>query len=80
MYHLRTEAGARAITVRPAARPAGRIKPGVAPAPSGAGGQGPEARGPLLSQVPLWPWCVLGAVAAVATEWAIATRRRGGDA
>ena len=80
VYHLRTEAGARAITVRPAARPAGRIKPGVAPAPSGAGGQGPEARGPLLSQVPLWPWCVLGAVAAVATEWAIATRRRGGDA
>lgn len=80
VYHLKTTAGTRAITVRPAARPAGRIRPGVAPAATpGAGVPGPETRQPLLRRVPVWPWFVLGAVAAMATEWALATRRRGGE-
>jgi hypothetical protein len=81
VYRVKTGAGTREITVRPAAPPAGRIEPGVAPAaPSAGREQGPAAPGPLLSQVPAWPWFVLGAVAVVATEWALATRRRGGDA
>jgi len=80
VYHLRTAAGTREITVRPADRPAGRIRPGVAPAGApGAGVSGSETRPLLLRQAQAWPWVLLAAVAAAAVEWALATRRRGGE-
>jgi len=85
VYELKTPAGSRMITVRPADPPAGRIRPGEAPAKrsvAGAdtGGRGPEPGRPLLAQLPVWPWLVLGAIGVMSGEWALATRRRGGDA
>ncbi len=86
VYRVNTPAGMRVVTVRPADAPAGRIRPGAAPGPgSGAGSEGAEASRSqavpqLLTQMPVWPWLVLGAVAVVTAEWAFATRRRGGEA
>jgi len=84
LYQLKTATVTRMITVRPAEPPAGVIRPGTAPAAQGAGG-GPDGREqpptrPLKTQVPVWPWFVLAGVLAVGAEWALATRRRGGDA
>src|SRR5205807_1410535 len=36
--------------------------------------------GLLSSQVPLWPWFLLGAVGVAVGEWVLATRRPGGEA
>jgi len=85
VYELKTLAGSRMITVRPADPPAGRIRPGEAPAERSAagadtGGRGPEPSRPVLAQLPVWPWLVLGAIGVMSGEWALATRRRGGDA
>lgn len=83
LYQLKTPAMTRTITVRPADPPAGMIRPGVGPVAQGAGtGDGREQRPPrsLKAQVPVWPWLVLAGVLAAGTEWALATRRRGGDA
>jgi hypothetical protein len=83
LYQLKTPAMTRTITVRPADPPAGRIRPGEGPVAHGAGtGEGREQRpaGSLKAQVPVWPWLVLAGVLAAGTEWALATRRRGGEA
>jgi len=82
VYQLRGPGGAREITVLSADRRAGLIRPGTAPAavrPAGQGGRGQD-RGPLSSQVPLWPWLLLGAVGVAMGEWILATRRPGGEA
>jgi len=81
VYQLRGPGGAREITVLSADRRAGLIRPGTAPAaarPAGQGGRG-QGRGQLSSQVPLWPWFLLGAVGVAMGEWILATRRPGGD-
>jgi Ca-activated chloride channel homolog len=94
VYQLKTPGGTRMITVRPADPIAGIIRPGGPPdlAPQGAGpagapgagegaaGRGPVANRPLLARLSLWPWLVLSAIGAACLEWALATRRRGGDA
>ena len=82
VYQLRGPGGAREITVLSADRRAGLIRPGTAPAaarPAGQGGRG-QGRGQLSSQVPLWPWFLLGAVGVAMGEWILATRRPGGEA
>jgi len=85
VYELRTPAGVRSVTVRPADPRAGLIRPGGAPAAGwdaggGSNGGGPAPGRPLLTQLPVWPWLVLGAIGVASCEWALATRRRGGDA
>lgn len=93
VYLLKTPSETRAITVRHADPMAGMIRPGGpsamtapgAPAsgsrPDGArDGRGPDLGPPVYTQLPLWPWLVLAAVGAATCEWALATRRRGGDA
>src|SRR5262249_10604658 len=83
LYQLKTPAMTRTITVRPADPPAGRIRPGEGPVAQGAGTGGEREQRPsrsLEAQVPVWPWLVLTGVPACRTEWALATRRRGGDA
>jgi hypothetical protein len=84
VYKLKTPAGTRMITVQPADLSAGLIRPGGAPAAgsdpgAGPAGPGPEAGRPLLTQLPVWPWLVLCAIGVASGEWALATRRRGGD-
>lgn len=81
LYQLKTPAVTRTITVRPADSPAGMIRPGAAPVAQGAG-NGPDQRPmrSLKTQMPVWPWLVLTGVLAAGAEWALATRRRGGDA
>jgi hypothetical protein len=85
VYQLKTAAGTRVITVHPADAPAGRIRPGGMPASTpeaagGAAGRNSEVGRPLLTRLPVWPWLVLAAIGAASWEWALATRRRGGDA
>ena len=86
IYRLTTPAGTRMVTVRPADAPAGRIRPGAAPVPAAGAGAGTpqvtrsQAAPALLTQMPVWPWLIAAAVGAVAAEWALATRRRGGEA
>lgn len=84
VYELTSPAGTRAISVRPADPPAGLIRPGGASAAAAGGGAGaagsPNAARALLTQLPIWPWLVLAAIGAVGCEWALATRRRGGEA
>src|SRR5205807_1382278 len=77
VYQLRGPRGAREIPVLSADRRAGLIRPGTAPAAAHPAGQG---GGPLSSQVPLWPWLLLGAVGVAVGEWVLATRRPGGEA
>ena len=82
VYQLRGPGGAREITVLSADRRAGLIRPGTAPAAARPAGQGGRRQGggPLSSQVPLWPWLLLGAVGVAMGEWILATRRPGGEA
>ncbi len=85
VYELKTPAGSRMITVRPADPPAGLIRPGEAPTASAdvggvARGKGSEPARSPLTQLPVWPWLVLCAIGVASGEWALATRRRGGDA
>jgi Ca-activated chloride channel homolog len=81
IYHLTTPAMTRTISVRPADSPAGMIRPGAGPPAQGAGEAREQRPAPSLkAQVPVWPWLVLAGVLAVGAEWALATRRRGGDA
>jgi Ca-activated chloride channel homolog len=81
LYELKTPAATRTITVRPADSPAGMIRPGTVPVAQGAGvarDQRPVRS--LKTQLPVWPWLVLTGVLAAGAEWALATRRRGGEA
>ena len=58
------------------------IRPGRAPA-GAAPGRSAGAAGALgtaLVRIPLWPWLVAAALCAALGEWALATRREGGDA
>jgi Ca-activated chloride channel homolog len=85
VYQLKTPSETRAIAVRPADSTAGLIRPGgpsaAAPRADGPGdGRGAGLGPPVRTQLPVWPWLVLAAVAAASCEWALATRRRGGDA
>lgn len=84
IYQLKTPALTRTIAVRPPDAPAGMIRPARAPAAPGVGGgaAGDEARPARVwrTQVPIWPWLVLVGVLTAGAEWALATRRRGGDA
>ncbi len=59
---------------------AGAIRPGAAPLPHAPSGAAAAPSEGLLTEVPLWPWLLLGAVAAAVGEWALATRRHGGEA
>jgi Ca-activated chloride channel homolog len=81
LYQLKTPAVTRTITVRPADSPAGMIRPTAAPVAQrpGNGRDQPPVRS-LKTQMPVWPWLVLAGVLAAGAEWALATRRRGGDA
>jgi hypothetical protein len=58
------------------------IRPGQAPAGTGAVPSGGPAAGSdsAVVRIPLWPYLVLAAVCALLGEWALATRREGGDA
>jgi Ca-activated chloride channel family protein len=85
VYELKTPVGIRMLTVLPADPSAGIIRPGGAPAAGadpgiGANGPGREPGRSLLAQLPVWPWLVLCAIGVASGEWALATRRRGGDA
>ncbi|HEV2282625.1 MAG TPA: VWA domain-containing protein [bacterium] len=75
VYRLTTPAGERAVSVSVGSETAGLIAPGPAAA---AASQPPVQR--VLARLALWPWLVLGAAAVALGEWALATRRRGGDA
>ncbi len=82
LYRLAGAGQDRWFAVGPGPSPAGMIRPGEVPAPGirsaqGAAGRVPEA---LLIRIPFWPWFLLAAIAAALGEWALATRRRGGDA
>jgi len=81
VYRLESGGQIREITARVVDSRAGAIRPGAAPR------QGPRIRGEgtggqraLLAQIPISPWFLLAAVAAVTGEWMLATRRRGGEA
>ncbi len=81
LYQLKTPAGTRTITVRPADSPAGMIRPGPAPVAQGAGaGRDQQLVQSLKTQMPVWPWLILAGVLTAGGEWALATRRRGGEA
>jgi len=77
LYRFSTAAGTRTFAAEIGAPHAGMIRPGRAPAPLSAAG---PAAGTVLVHVPLWPWLLLVGIAALLGEWALATRRRGGDA
>lgn len=74
VYRLTTPAGERAVSVSAGSEAAGLIAPGA----SGAASAPPVQQ--VLARLALWPWLVLGAVAVALGEWALATRRHGGDA
>jgi Ca-activated chloride channel homolog len=81
LYGVSRPSGDRWFAVGPGAAPAGLIRPGEVPgagdsASRAAAGSAPSA---LLSDISLWPWCLLAALAAAAGEWALAMRRRAGD-
>ena len=83
VYRLMTPAGERAVSVSVGSEAAGLIAPGGAcgageSCAGGAASQSPVQR--VLARLALWPWLVLGAVAVALGEWALATRRHGGDA
>ncbi len=83
LYRLSVPGGAdRVFAAQIGAPQASVIRPGPAPAgTSAAPVQGPAGvPQTVLVRVPLWPWLVAAAVAAVLAEWALATRRAGGDA
>lgn len=76
LYRLTTPAGDRQIAVGIGSPRAGVIKPGPAPAAAASGVADPAglAPGDLRTQIALWPWLLLGAVAAAVGEWMLATR------
>jgi len=75
VYRLITSAGERTFTVGLGSDAAARIAPRPAPAAV------PEAAAPPQpARVPIWPWLLLLGAATLAGEWALATRRHGGDA
>lgn len=77
LYRLVTPDGERALSVGLGSATAGLIAPPSARPQSPAE---PQARtGRALAGLALWPWLVLGAVAVALGEWALATRRHGGD-
>lgn len=92
VYRLVMPSGDRRFAVGIGGPRSGLIRPGAAPAPpasdapsQGGAGGAPPAPAPqtpevLRTRVPLWPWLLLGALAAALGEWALATRRRGGEA
>ncbi|HLJ62312.1 MAG TPA: VWA domain-containing protein [bacterium] len=83
LYRFSTAAGERTFAATIGGRDAGVIHPGRAPADAESAPPGSRASvvpGSVLVHVPLWPWLLTAAAAAVLGEWALATRRRGGDA
>ena len=76
MYRLVSAAGERLLPVALGSERAGLIAPGAAVPGSGPSATGSQA----LARLALWPWFVLGAAAVALGEWALATRRHGGDA
>jgi hypothetical protein len=81
VYRLETQGQTRQITARSADRVAGAIRPGAAPQQgSPTSREGADGRRALLAQIPISPWFILAAAAAVTGEWVLATRRRGGEA
>jgi hypothetical protein len=75
VYRLTTPAGERTFTVALGSDDAARI------APREAAVRAPEtANAPHPTRVAIWPWCLLLGAAVLAGEWALATRRHGGDA
>jgi hypothetical protein len=78
VYRLVTPDGERALSVRLGSETAGLIAP---PSARPQGPAEPPARsGRVLAGLALWPWLVLAAAAVALGEWALATRRHGGDA
>jgi len=82
LYRLAGAAGDRWFAVGPGSTAAGMIRPGEVPASeiSRAQGRGARVSEALLTRISLWPWLLLAAMAAALGEWALATRRPGGDA
>jgi hypothetical protein len=90
LYVLKTPTATRQFAVTVGSPKAGAIRPGqpppaAAPAAVGSLAVRPTAEHPAVShavvmRVPLWPWCLLVAVALAVGEWAVITRRRGGVA
>jgi Ca-activated chloride channel family protein len=81
VYQLHTPQATRLITVPPAPAPAGLIRPGSAPrAPRLPAEPAPPEAGAPATRVSMWPWALACGLAAAMGEWALATRRRGGDA
>jgi len=86
LYRLATASGSRTFAVGLGSERAGLIAPGPPPASGPAApGTGPRAAGDaggairILERISLWPWLLLGGVAAAVVEWALATRARGGE-
>jgi len=75
VYRVITPAGERALSVGVGSDTAGLIAPG----PSGGAVSSPPVQR-VLARLAVWPWLVLMAVAVALGEWALATRRHGGDA
>jgi hypothetical protein len=92
LYRLSGATGDRWFAVGPGSPPAGLIRPGetpgeqnplrLAPTAHDSGLQSSVGRLPqaVLSRIPLWPWLLCAAIAAVVGEWALATHRGGGGA
>jgi hypothetical protein len=68
----------RTFQVALGAEDAGRLAPPAAAA-SAAAAAGSASGGRVLTRLALWPWLVLAAAAVAMGEWALATRRRGGE-
>ncbi len=80
VYRLESGGQVREIIARVVDSRAGAIRPGAAPqqgSPTSKEGAGGGRA--LLAQIPIAPWFILAAVAAVTGEWMLATRRRGGE-
>jgi Ca-activated chloride channel homolog len=80
IYHVITPDGDRPLSVALGSETAGIIAPRAgSPAESGAATTRTGVRR-SASRIAVWPWCVLLVAAAALGEWALATRRHGGDA
>lgn len=75
IYRLEDGGRTREIAVSRPPGDAGLIRPGRPPAPLGDAAE----RSLLRARVSLWPWLLGVAAAAALGEWALATRRHGGD-
>jgi hypothetical protein len=83
LYRVSVAGGAdRVFAAQRGSAAASVIRPGEAPAGTAAVPvSGPPAVSrTALVRVPLWPWLVAAALCAALGEWALATRRAGGDA